>query len=64
MSTIRSILLTPDLYNKLMVVKADLDAVPEAQGMEIICLWTLKRSSTLLQFFYYQHVLGGNIDAQ
>lgn len=61
-STIGSILLTLDLYNKLMIVKADFDAVPEAQGMEIICLWTLKRNSTILQFFYYQLMLGGNIN--
>lgn len=35
-STIGLILLTPDLVSKLVIVKADLDTVPEAHGMEII----------------------------
>lgn len=36
MSAIGLILLTPDLFSKLVIVKADLDTVPEAPGMEVI----------------------------
>lgn len=66
MSTIGSILLTPDLHNKLlMIVKADLDSVPEAHGIGIILpLYFKEKPNYTVIIFIIDTLLGRNIDAQ
>lgn len=51
MSTIGSILLTPDPYNTLIIVKADLGSVLEAHGMGIILLLHFKEKPNNIAMF-------------
>lgn len=47
-STIGLILLTLDLFSKLVRVKAGLDTVPEVHGMEIILPWDFKEKPNIV----------------